>query len=115
MTADAQGKRAIASEIAQVAVRAGANAVLSVSEMWTSAMDFDQEGALILPARREDKGEGLAVFALARSGAHVSKCLPFEKVEGESPNRIVDTGEPIDDNSNYYGIFWPLASVWELV
>ncbi|WP_155976921.1 hypothetical protein [Nocardia sp. 348MFTsu5.1] len=111
VTIDRQGKQAIAAEIARAALEYDADAVILVSEVWTSPMQRTPDGAYIPPSLHESRTEAVIIDGIARSGARAGGILPFHVIGGEPPNRIVEVGAWLPQNSTT-GLLLPTLSAW---
>jgi hypothetical protein len=112
MTTDAQGKHAIASEVARAALESEADLVLLLSEIWYSPMDKTADGAFHPPGLHAQRQEALLVYAAARSGAEASLMIPFRMLSGEPPNRRLTISDPISDSVANFGVLQPTRGVW---
>lgn len=110
---DEQAKRAVATEIARVALTNDADAVVMISEVWTSGWRTTIDGAIYPPSVNPQRGQAVLITALARSGAHASLILPFEVISESEGVRKVRLGEETESNTGL-GLFAPLAEVWNL-
>ena len=112
-SADSHGKRAIASEIARVALKKGADVVVMISEMWIAPLTLESDGMYIPPADHGDRSEALSVEAVAKSGANYVATVPFKTVEGESPQRRVEIGKPHSE-PGYSNLLLPTVEAWRI-
>ncbi|RNE48141.1 hypothetical protein C5L39_09730 [Corynebacterium alimapuense] len=114
MTLDAQGKRAIAAEIAYTAMRCSADTVVMINETWVSEFRTTRDGALYPASLDPERKEGVQLSALSRSGAYAMMFLPFEVVSESGGFREVrlekETGVSIEQDL----FFAPLSEVWNL-
>jgi len=111
VSVDGQGKRAIAAEIAKVALQLDADAVLMISEAWVSPPELTVDGVYFPPSLHADRSEVIMLDAIAKSGARAGGILPFRTVAGDPPNRVVEVDEFVPQNGAN-GILLATLAAW---
>lgn len=109
---DAQGKAAIAGEIARMALRKEYDLVVVLGEIWYSPIALTPDGAYIPPERHEARQEAMMIDALAKSGNEVWARIPFTVLGGEPPNRRVELGSIEFNSPPGMGILEPTRRAW---
>lgn len=109
---DAQGKRAIASEIAYTALGGGADAVVMIVETWISEAHLTKDGAYYPPSLDPSRTEAVMIQAISKSGTRVSKLIPFHVLSGEAPNRHVHILEDEGFEMETSGLLLPTLEAW---
>lgn len=114
ITTDAQGKQAIAAEIARLALEYEADLVVLLGEIWMSPLDTTVDGAYHPPSLHSNRREALLIYATAKGGTEVSVVIPFVHVSGEEPNRVVEVQEEMWDQVYDLGVLQPTRRAWGL-
>ncbi|WP_331723115.1 hypothetical protein [Nocardia sp. NBC_00511] len=111
MTIDSQGKHALASEIALIALENQADVVVIIGEAWTAPFQATVDGGHVPPQYHPDRGECLFISAVARSGATAGMTLPFTVLDGVPPHRQIEIGTPSHLRS-VNGMLIPTQHAW---
>lgn len=114
MTEDAQGKQAIASNIARAALEYEADMVVLIGEVWLSPRELTVDGAYQPPSLHPERREAVLVYAAARSGDEASLLIPFRHISGEPPSRVVEMDAPVPDTVHDVGALRPTRRAWGL-
>lgn len=109
---DAQGKAAIAGEVARLALRNEYDVVVMLGEVWYSPLDRTPDGAYIAPERHQSRQEAMMIDALAMSGVEITALIPFTTIGGEPPNRRVELSPVEFDSAPGLGLLEPTRRAW---
>lgn len=114
MSLDAQGKRAIAAEIAYTAMKSNADTVVMINETWISEFRTTRDGAIYPASLDPNRKEAVHLSALSRSGAYASMLVPFEVISESDGFRQVRLEEETETSIELDMFFAPLSEVWNL-
>lgn len=107
-TEDSFGNRKIAQNIAETALRIGADEVIVISEIWASPPTLNSESIFIAPEVHPDRREFLAIFAEDRRGSRINSLqeISRKRFRQTKVRSETITTEPQE-------AFAPLRAAWE--
>lgn len=103
---DRADKFALSQQLAELAIRIGADGVLQVAEVWIGRLPEEGQ-ALIPPALQPDRTEALQIYAEISSGETRGLIIPFSR----SAFGGVQIGETIEE-SHPSNFLLPLRAAW---
>ncbi len=108
--ANAQQKRELAKEVAEVALKLDANGVLEVGEIWMSPSS-EVDGQFTRPADHPERREAVSLHAMLISGKEVQVIIPFTRPEGLGGPVEFGEVEILDEVINNF--MAPLRAAWD--
>lgn len=111
---DAQGKKAVAGQIAHTALACDADAVIMINEVWISEEKLTKDGAFYPPSVDPERKEAVLIDGIAKSGAKATIIVPFDVIDGEPPHRKVRIRSGSDYSFDMILMFAPLMEAWDL-